>query len=321
MLEINKFSKNIFTPINLNFSIVDLLLSIKMGIKFKYVINYIPFSSILIILFFNLNNSNHNNIYPVPYLIFLSLIFIVILTIIDSINNKTVLEEIKGNFNYSFTQSYKFVNQNLYSILLPNVLIISLLLLFITLNFFLISFAKTIYGGTLFFSLSYILIFIFGLVSIYIFTSLFISLHFSSIIFTFNGGDAFTTITECFSLTWSKLIKIFIYSIFNIMLTLIFTIFISTIFFINYIFIKFLCGQYFINFWHNLELFLFNTDSFRNPEDIFNLISNYTIIFVILILLSYIISIFLSIFNINKILTYINVKGKKPIQNIFTYNI
>ena len=319
--KLNNYSKKVFTPIDLDFNIFDLLKSIKIGIKFKYIFSYIPPLFLLVILHNIINNFFSNSNQIDFFLICYLTIFILTLNFIDTINTKIAFNELKGDFNYSIKDGYRFMYSNIYSVLLPNLLIIFIIFIFSLLILSILLLSKITLFGSLFFSIFYILIFILGLMIILSFISLIISINYSPIIFTTFGGDSFTTISQCYSLAWSNLISITIYSFLNFFISSIFTIFIGSIFYVNFFLINYYSNNTFNFIWENVKLIIINNDynsmSFNSIESI----SSYILALITIILILFIISTFFSIFNIGKIITYINLTKKHSNYNIISNNI
>ncbi len=321
MSKSNNYSKNIFTPIQLKNNIFDLIKSIKIGIKLKYVFPY--FLSIFLVatififldnFFFNLSEKN--------YFLFLSfylILIIITLNIIDTLNTKTALEEMKGNFNYDTKYSYKFIIKNLYSIILPNFFILIIILFFLLLIFLIIQLTKLSLIGPLIYSLSYIILFFLNLFVILSFIVLIISINYSPIIFPSFGGDSFSTIFQCYSITCSNLFFIISYTIFNCIISLTSVFFIMLIFFLNFNLINLYTNNNFATLWNNVQSIIFNSN--LNKIEPFESLASDILLFIALLLIFFIISIFFSIFNIGKLITYVNLTKKYSNHNVFSNNI
>jgi len=320
--KLSNYSKKIFTPIELNFKIYDLLKSIKIGIKFKYIISYLSTFFILIIVYNFIDNFFTINLKQSNFFLFLYIIiFIIILNVIDALNTKIAFEEMKGNFNYSIKDAYRFIYNNIYSIVLPNFLIILIMSIFLLLIFSFISLSKIILIGPLIYSIFYILIFILGLMVILSFIALIISIIYSPIIFPTFNGDSFTTIFQCFSLAWSNSLSIIIYFVVNFFISSIYTIFVSSIFYLNFFLINFYSNNNFNALWKNVKFIIINNSNNSTTLNSIELISTYILSLITLILILFIISIFFSIFNIGKFITYINLIKKHSNFNIISNNI
>ena len=308
----SKLNNTVFNKIKLKNSLSDFFRFILLGIKLKYTIVYIPY---LFLLFFFHKFLNHllsdENILSFLFLIFLIIIFILIFNLFNAINSKLIFERFNGNINYNLIEAFKFVRLNLYSFILPPLIISIITSFFLIFLYFLCKLTTLHPFGLLILSIVYLLCFFISLMVIFNIFVLIISIFFNSSIFCIYGGDAFTSTFENYSLASSNLFNLIKYSILNFLISFSLTLFCFIIFIFNYLFIN----EVFLNK-ESYDFLKLTTDSIITNKSIYynnyiDQISHLILEFNLLFILFFIVSIFLSLTNVGNFISILNIKKYK----------
>ncbi len=340
----------VFQPLNLKFNILDLFKVPRIATKAKKIFIALPgvilmylvlFIANYLILYVNgcdlntywnyhrffLFQNIHNN--SIISLIIISISFLIALNIFLLIVagiTKITIEECKGNKFISIKQSYKFMWENKFSILFPSFGIL-IILLCITIVWYGFAFIYLIpWFGPIIFWFLYLFYFFSALFFVFTCCAWIISIIYGPTIFTSWGGDAFAVIFQSYSLLWSQPIRLFIYSILNVIISCTFICFLILTFWgiLNIIEI-FFSQSFLLNYYYNeiLQLashFLLPKGLLANEASILDTISYYLLAIWLAFIFSLIIAIFISNIVTGKTLIFTILKKIESDINLLTLN-